>query len=223
MATPLNGYRSKIATIAVCQTNELVYAGTESGELLIWSFRPEEGGGNDVLCLEASHQIHYDRQSVHSLAVAHDGTVYSLSTGVHIGDPAGIHRPTIVTFSYTANTVGTFTSFEALVASEKPTAMAVTPDGWLFTGHANGEIKIWSEGECTRTMSHHSDAITRLIPSNFGSVFSGSQDGRIQVYSSRGRRVRVLDTEPHPVVALGVSLTPDIYTAVDGSNVLRVW
>ena len=241
MATPSSsGDRCKITAIAACSHNEVVYAGTETGELLVWSFQSDEAGvdgggggeaeaggagrGDDVLCLESTHQIHYDQQRVQSLTVAADGTVYALSSGESVGGPAtAVYRPTIATYTYGLDRIGTFASFEARVEGGKPTAMVAVGDGWLFTGHANGEIKIWSEGECTRTMSHHTQAITSLAASFFGTVFSGSLDGTVQAWSSRGRRVRVHDTEPHPVLALAVSQSSDIYSAVQGSNMLRVW
>jgi WD40 repeat protein len=106
-------------------------------------------------------------------------------------------------------------------------ALAVGPDGTVYTASYDGEVRAWSgtDGACLRTLPGPAFvAFSLVVGGPNGAVYAGAADGEIRVWSSTdGRRLVDLEGHPgHPVYALAVAVDGSLYSASTDSTI-RVW
>jgi WD40 repeat protein len=65
-------------------------------------------------------------------------------------------------------------------------SLAVAPDGRVFSGSMDNEIRVWSpvDGTHLQTLVGHTDTIHALVMGTDGKMYSGSRDGTVRVWSS---------------------------------------
>jgi WD40 repeat protein len=106
-------------------------------------------------------------------------------------------------------------------------ALAVGPDGTVYTSSYDGEVRAWSGtgGACLRIFfGSFFIALSLAVGGPNGTVYGGAADGVIGVWSDTDGR-RLVDLEGHPghrVYALAVAVDGTLYSGASDSTI-RVW
>jgi WD40 repeat protein len=107
-------------------------------------------------------------------------------------------------------------------------ALAVGPDGTLYSGSWDTTVRVWSgvDGAPIRTLEGHREPVFSLAVGPDGAVYSGSRDYCIRVWCKDGGHVRTLACPGQPpedaVLSLAVGLDDKLYAGSEHGTI-SVW
>ena len=62
------------------------------------------------------------------------------------------------------------------------TCLAVLPDGCLASGSDDKTVRLWRDGQCTATLTGHTDDVNCLAVLPDGTLASGSADKTVRLW-----------------------------------------
>eukprot|EP00037_Helgoeca_nana_P027502 m.315073 g.315073 ORF g.315073 m.315073 type:complete len:462 (+) comp27516_c0_seq3:102-1487(+) len=104
-------------------------------------------------------------------------------------------------------------------------ALAVGPDGRVFSGSADSTVGVWSgvDGTLLQTLRGHEKEITTLAIDPGGLLYSGSKDCTIRVWSlANGAHLRTFERHRDHIMCLAAG-TGGVVCSGTGEASIRVW
>jgi hypothetical protein len=103
-------------------------------------------------------------------------------------------------------------------------ALALAPDGTLYSGSGDNTIKMWNtiQGTCFKTLEGHTNSVWSLALAPDGTLYSDSSDMTIKVWKADGTCVRTLTGHTGSVCALVVSPDGKLYSG-SCDKTIKVW
>ncbi|XP_020113933.1 protein JINGUBANG [Ananas comosus] len=113
-------------------------------------------------------------------------------------------------------------------------AVAVAPDGEVFTGSADGSIRVWARGErrhaLVATLERHASAVNALAIGGGGGdeagavLYSGSNDRSILVWEKEGGRMAAVGAlRGHEKAVLCVACVGNVVFSGSADRTVRIW
>jgi WD40 repeat protein len=104
-------------------------------------------------------------------------------------------------------------------------ALAIAPDGMVYSGSGDGTVRVWSgeTGVLLMTLRGHTNGVIAVAVGPEGKIYSGSYDTTVRVWSrERGANLQILDGHSAAVTALAVGINSKVYSGSQDRTV-RVW
>lgn len=106
-------------------------------------------------------------------------------------------------------------------------SLAVLQDGRLAVGSDDGNIRIWDDTKCQKTLfvddANDASGVHALVVLPGGTLASGSEDGKIRIWDTENEKViKIRDTSKHSIEVLTVLPDGRLASGSEDGNI-RIW